>query len=189
MKSIIAADSMRDWLGGILQPVEIRDTNGKLLGRYTPTLTAEEMAFYAQGEASLMRKSWAASRRPRGMAIPWRRRCAGSNVSRDGTKIAQPVEVPETCIPCQETVMNVLKADETLAAYFRGVVEPFEIRDVDGALLGQYIPHVPPEIAAAYDRIRQLADPEELRRRANEPGRNYTTEEVIRYLESLEPQG
>lgn len=78
--------------------------------------------------------------------------------------------------------MNVLKADEALAARFRGVVEPLEVRDVDGAILGQYIPHVPAEIAAIYERADEIFDSRELDRCEKEGGRSYTTEEVISHL-------
>jgi hypothetical protein len=51
MKSLTASDAVRDWLNGVLEQVEIRDSSGKLLGHFTPALTDEEKTFYAQAES------------------------------------------------------------------------------------------------------------------------------------------
>ncbi|HJT77069.1 MAG TPA: hypothetical protein VJ739_07675 [Gemmataceae bacterium] len=48
MNFITADDELRNRLGGIVEPIEIRDTDGRVLGVYTPVLTPEEQAFYAR---------------------------------------------------------------------------------------------------------------------------------------------
>jgi hypothetical protein len=48
MNFITADDVLRDRLGGIVEPVEIRDTTGRVLGVYSPVLSPEEEAFYAR---------------------------------------------------------------------------------------------------------------------------------------------
>jgi hypothetical protein len=86
--------------------------------------------------------------------------------------------------------MNHLTADELMLARLGGIVEPIEIRDPDGKLMGHYTPFVPPELAALYDKARKLFDPVEIERRlaeSNGPGR--TTAEVLERLRSSEKQG
>ena len=89
-----------------------------------------------------------------------------------------------------EGVMNYLTADEELLDRLRGIVEPVEIRDPDGKVLGHYTPVVSPEQRERYEKARQLFDPEEIKRRkAAEHGQGKTTAEVLEYLKSLETQG
>jgi hypothetical protein len=86
--------------------------------------------------------------------------------------------------------MNYLTADEDLLDRLRGIVEPVEIRDPEGKLLGVYTPHVTPEVRALYEKARKLFDPEEIKRRKTaEHGQGKTTAEVLEYLKSLETQG
>lgn len=61
--------------------------------------------------------------------------------------------------------MNVLTADETLQDRLRGLVEPVEVRDETGKVLGHYTPVVSPEDAALYEKAKRLFDPEEIKRR------------------------
>jgi hypothetical protein len=44
MKHLTADQPLLERLGGILEPVEIRDPNGKVLGLYTPALPDEKEA-------------------------------------------------------------------------------------------------------------------------------------------------
>ena len=86
--------------------------------------------------------------------------------------------------------MNYLTADEDLLDRLRGIVEPVEIRDPGGNVLGHYTPVVSPEVRERYEKARKLFDPAEIqRRKAAEHGQGKTTAEVLAYLESLEKQG
>jgi hypothetical protein len=42
MKHLTADEALMERLAGVMEPVEIRDTNGKVLGRYTPVFANEE---------------------------------------------------------------------------------------------------------------------------------------------------
>jgi hypothetical protein len=60
--------------------------------------------------------------------------------------------------------MNVWVADEELLQRLRGIVEPQEIRDANGKVIGIYTPVLTPEEQAAYARAAELFDLEELDR-------------------------
>jgi hypothetical protein len=79
-----------------------------------------------------------------------------------------------------------LTADEHLHEVLEYIVEPAEIRDASGKVLGHYTPLVPPDIQEAYDRLAAQLDHDELDRLAqsNEPG--YTIEQVMEHLRQLE---
>ena len=62
--------------------------------------------------------------------------------------------------------------------------EETEIRGADGRVLGYFVP-ADPELDALYAEAAAHFDPEELRRRKNSGGPWYTTEEVLRHLNSL----
>lgn len=86
--------------------------------------------------------------------------------------------------------MSYLTADNLFLDRLRGIVEPVEIRDPDGKLLGHYSPVVAPEVAALYEKAQALFGPEELaetkRTAATERGQGHTLAEVMEYLRSLE---
>jgi hypothetical protein len=82
--------------------------------------------------------------------------------------------------------MNYLTADESMLARLRGIVEPVEIRDPAGKLLGRYTPVLTPEEEAAYARAAELFDLEELDRIAATDKGAYTIEQVLEHLRSLE---
>ena len=48
MGFIVADDALLARLYGIVEPVEIRGPDGKVLGHYTPVLSPEQEAFYAR---------------------------------------------------------------------------------------------------------------------------------------------
>ncbi|MCI0463390.1 MAG: hypothetical protein L0Z62_41160 [Gemmataceae bacterium] len=85
--------------------------------------------------------------------------------------------------------MTVLTADEVLMARLRGVVEPVEIRDPAGKVLGHYTPARTPEEAAFYSWAKQTFDLEAAERAAADPRPGYTLEEVKERLRSLETKG
>jgi hypothetical protein len=60
--------------------------------------------------------------------------------------------------------MGHIIADEELESRLRGFLEPIEIRDVHGGLLGHYTPYVSPELKEKYEKTRQLFDLDEARR-------------------------
>jgi hypothetical protein len=82
--------------------------------------------------------------------------------------------------------MEHIVADEALLSRFHGFMEPVEIRDPEGNLIGVYTPNVTPEMKAMYERAVELFDWEEIDRRRKNPGKMYTYEEVMARLRSLE---
>src|SRR5262245_52867559 len=83
--------------------------------------------------------------------------------------------------------MNYLTADESMCDHLRGVLEPVEIRDATGKVLGVFTPHVPGEVLARYEKARKLFDPAEAERRlAEQKGQGAPFEQVMRRLEALE---
>jgi hypothetical protein len=83
--------------------------------------------------------------------------------------------------------MNYLTADEVLESRLRGIQEPVEIRDGKGKIMGRYLPVA--EKPVDYEKIKNLFDLEEAERIASTESHGYSTEEVKRYLQSLEPKG
>ena len=83
--------------------------------------------------------------------------------------------------------MATLAADNALQAYLAPLKERTEIRDVQGRLLGFYVPAAA-EQPVDYSEVRKLFDPEEIKRRkaaeGDHPG--YTTDEVLEHLHSLQ---
>jgi len=48
---ILTADgSLQNLLKGVKEPAEVRDKSGKVLGHYTPVVTAEEAAWYEKAK-------------------------------------------------------------------------------------------------------------------------------------------
>ena len=85
--------------------------------------------------------------------------------------------------------MNPLIADEVLLAQLEAILEPVEIRDVGGKLLGHYTPVLPPDLQAQYTRAEQMVDPEETRRRKEAGREGVAIEQVMQRLKSLETSG
>jgi hypothetical protein len=52
MEHIVATDGMQQCLDGIVEPVEIRDSEGLLLGTFTPNVTPEQRKAYEEAAAS-----------------------------------------------------------------------------------------------------------------------------------------
>jgi hypothetical protein len=86
--------------------------------------------------------------------------------------------------------LNVLTADGSLQNLLRGVVQPTEIRDPSGRIMGYYTPVHSPEEAEVYAKVAGLFDLEEARRvlqTQRDQGR--TLEEIMRDLRSSENRG
>ena len=60
--------------------------------------------------------------------------------------------------------MSHLTATESMLEQLRGIVEPVEIRDARGKVLGLYTPVLSPEEEELYRKAATLFDPEELDR-------------------------
>lgn len=60
--------------------------------------------------------------------------------------------------------MGHIIADKEMELSLRGILEPIEIRDALGQLLGHYVPYVSPERKAFYEKTSQLFDLDEVRR-------------------------
>ncbi len=86
--------------------------------------------------------------------------------------------------------MNYLTIETEFCDHLRGVLEPVELRDARGKILGHFTPAVSAEELAMYEKAKRLFDPAEIKRRKEaEHGRGHTTEEVLAYLKSLETSG
>jgi hypothetical protein len=70
----------------------------------------------------------------------------------------------------QARTVGHIVADEEMEWRLRGIIEPIEIRDSSGKLLGHYIPFVSLEERARYEKARELFDPVEIERRLREEG-------------------
>ena len=79
--------------------------------------------------------------------------------------------------------MTRVIADESLKARFKGFLEPLEIRDEEGRLLGFFQPGVvnDPEVLAWADSVFT----EERLERSRRSTVSYTTEEVLEHLRKL----
>ena len=79
--------------------------------------------------------------------------------------------------------MSFLTADNVLLDRLRGIVEPVEIRDTTGNVLGHYTPVVSIEMAALREKTKKLFDFNEAIR-VNEAERNkgHTLEEIMQHL-------
>jgi len=60
--------------------------------------------------------------------------------------------------------MTYVTADKSMCDHLRGFLEPVEIRDASGQVLGVFTPHVAPELRAKYEKVEQLFDLEEAER-------------------------
>ena len=82
--------------------------------------------------------------------------------------------------------MTVITADELWLSRLRGVIEPVEIRDPSGKLLGHYTPALTAEEAARYEKLKGLFDLEEAERAFADPHPGYTYAEVKEHLRAVE---
>lgn len=82
--------------------------------------------------------------------------------------------------------MSHLIADEPLLSQLRGVVEPVEIRDPGGKVLGHYTPVLSEEDDELYRQAAALFDPEEMERIAATETQGYTFDQVMEHLRSLD---
>jgi hypothetical protein len=85
--------------------------------------------------------------------------------------------------------MNYLTADQPMLDRLRGIVEPVEIRDPSGKVLGCYTPRLSKEEEEAYARAAELFDPEELDRIEKDQRPLRSFEQVMERLSSLEKHG
>jgi len=82
--------------------------------------------------------------------------------------------------------VNYLVADNGMLTRLRGIMEPVEIRDATGKVLGHYTPLVSPETLELCEKAKALFDWEEAERVARTEHDGYTIEEVLQHLRSLE---
>jgi len=83
--------------------------------------------------------------------------------------------------------MGHIIADGTMHDHLRGILEPVEIRDPSGKVLGHYTPAVSPEEKAMYQKARALMDPAELNRRlTEEKGTGRSLAEILARLPGAE---
>jgi hypothetical protein len=82
--------------------------------------------------------------------------------------------------------MNHLTADQALLERLSGIVEPVEIRDASGKVMGTYTPVLSPEEQEAYRQAAELFDPAELDRIEQTEQRWHTIEDIRRRFDDLE---
>jgi hypothetical protein len=83
--------------------------------------------------------------------------------------------------------MSTVTVPGPLQSLLANLTERVAVRDEAGNLLGFFTPRqVEEEIL--YERAKREFDPEEMRHRMADRSREYTFEEVMRHLESLEPR-
>jgi len=85
-------------------------------------------------------------------------------------------------------MMSHLTADGTMLAALTRLMEPVEVRDPQGHIIGHYTPVVPPDKARMYEKVKGLFDLEEAERSAADPHPGYTTAQVLEHLRTLERQ-
>jgi hypothetical protein len=85
--------------------------------------------------------------------------------------------------------MNALTADESLATRLAEVKEEVEIRSVAGASIGVFTPRALAEQKRRNEEAWKLFDLEEIAEIARTEKGQYSTEEVLQYLHSLEAKG
>jgi hypothetical protein len=78
--------------------------------------------------------------------------------------------------------MTRLIVDASLPEKLSGLVQPVELCDQTGRVLGRYFPKLDP---SEYGPLEPQISKEELERRKRDKGKTYTTAEVLAYLESL----
>jgi hypothetical protein len=78
--------------------------------------------------------------------------------------------------------MNYLTADELLQDRLCGIVEPVEVRDARGKVLGYFTPLVSPEDKAKYARLAELFDRQEAERLAATEHEGFTIDQVREHL-------
>jgi len=83
--------------------------------------------------------------------------------------------------------MNYVTADDAVLDRLSGLMEPTEIRDTNGNVLGTYVPLISTEERALYERAVQLFDPAETERRLREEENTAKRpfSDVIKRLEAL----
>ena len=84
---------------------------------------------------------------------------------------------------------NYLTATQSVCDFFRAVLEPVEVRDEEGRLLGHFTPHVPAELQAKYDKFLASIDLEEIERIAKEEkGKGIPLADVWERIHAMEKQ-
>jgi len=80
--------------------------------------------------------------------------------------------------------MNYIIADEEMVNWLRGFLEPLEIREPNGRVLGHYTPVVPSDLLEAYARAEKLFDPVETQRLSErEAGPGRPLRDILRELQ------
>lgn len=78
--------------------------------------------------------------------------------------------------------MNYLTIDAEFCDHLRGILEPVELRDASGKLVGHFTPSVSAEELALYEKAKTLFAPAEIQRRLAEADNRVSHEEVMRRL-------
>jgi hypothetical protein len=85
--------------------------------------------------------------------------------------------------------MIPLTVTDDVAAVLGGYVDAVEVRDGQGRVLGHFLPYLTPQARDVYARPEAYFDLEEIRRRGDtQLGQGRSLAEILRRLESTEPQ-
>jgi len=83
--------------------------------------------------------------------------------------------------------MVTVTANDSIQDWLAKLHQWTEIHGVDGQLVGYFLPAgASDEVGKLYAEAAVNLDPEEMQRRAKNPGRTYTTAEDFEHLQSLE---
>ena len=86
--------------------------------------------------------------------------------------------------------MGHIVVDDSMRVHLRGILEPVELRDGKGRVVGHYTPVVSPEERAMYAKAREMMDPAELKRRlVEEKGTGCSLSEILSKLGVTEERG
>jgi hypothetical protein len=78
--------------------------------------------------------------------------------------------------------MTRIMIDREMRDKLLNVIEPVELCDASGKVLGRFLPSLDPSL---YTGLEPRISREELQRRMKNKGETYTTQEVLRHLKRL----
>jgi hypothetical protein len=81
--------------------------------------------------------------------------------------------------------MTQLKADEVLTQRLQGILEPVEICDTSGKVIGVYTPVLEVSLAELQAQARELFDLDEATMVAATEQGQYTTAEILEYVRTI----
>lgn len=84
--------------------------------------------------------------------------------------------------------MKYITADESMRDHLHGILEPVEVRDENGKVLGVFQPCVTPELLAAYEKAKRLIDLDKVRAVTADDDKGSSLEDVWKRIKARGPQ-